>query len=241
LAAVAVVGALVAPLAACSVFRSEPELDRQEMVRQMLDHLQAKYGKPFTLYIANWPSKMNGLNPENIFFGVYPEGGIPRDYFLVKPDMSGEETVFHDGYTGILMRPTYEEKAQAIASRYFPGSIILAVSLGQDGTYPDDLDTAATFDQFKAHADQNYEVNFSLYIPMSDGLDEVAAKAMLPNLRRDLSTVAGRGYLAVVACLPDVFEEKVAAHLSDDPDNRFRGSPIAGGYIQFDFNTRWES
>jgi hypothetical protein len=241
LAVVAVVGALVAPLAACGVFRSEPELDRQEMVRQMLDHLQAKYGKPFTLYIAGWPSKMNGLNPENIFFGVYPEGGIPRDHFLVKPDMSGAETVFHDGYTGILIRPIYEEKAQAIASRYFPGSIIQTDSLGTNGTFPDNFDAATTFDQFKAHADQDYEVNFSLYIPLSDGLDGAAVSAMLPNFQRDLSTVAGRGYLFAAACLPDVFEEKVVAYLSDDPENRFRGSPIAGGYIQFRSTTRWES
>jgi hypothetical protein len=237
LAVVLVAGVLVAPLAACGASREEVLADRQEMVRQMLDHLQAKYGKPFKLYWSRWPDKMR-YNVDTAF-GVYPEGGMWQDYFLVKPDTSGKETVFHDGYVGILMRPTYEEKAQAILSRYFPGSILLAVSLGQDGTFPDDLDAAATFDQFKAHADQNYDVNFTLYVPVSDGLDEAAAKAMLPDLRSELSAVAGRGYLYVVACLPDVFEERIASRLRDDPVRRFEGVFVAGGYVQFEFNTRW--
>jgi hypothetical protein len=239
LAVVLVAGALGAPLAACGASREEVLADRQEMVRQMLDHLQAKYGKPFKVTWWRWPDKMR-YNVDTAF-GVYPEGGIREDYFLVEPDTSGKETVFHDGYVAILMRPVYEEKAQAIMSRYFPGSIVMAYSLGTDGTFPDDLDAGATFDQFKAYADQNYDVNFDLYIPVSDGLDEVAAEAMLPDLRSELSAVAGRGSLAVTGCLPDVFEERIASRLRDDPVTRFRGDFVAGGYVQFGFKIRWES
>jgi len=211
-------------------------LDHGEVRRQMLEYLQAKYGMSFSVYASSWPDKL-GLTNRKVYYLMYPTGGVPQDFFRVELDTSGKRWVFHDGYVGNLMRPVYEAKAQAIVSRYLPGSIADINSPGSTEVFPDDLDGTSTFDQFAVYAGQHTRIMFGIYVRLSDGQDKEAVSAMLPSLQDELSKVAAYGDFCLPAYLPDDFDALVAPAL-EDPVRRWQGIPAAG-YVKFFLNSSW--
>jgi hypothetical protein len=211
------------------------ESDPAAVQQQMLDHLQAKYGTTFQVYTANWAG---GLLSGNVTtFGVYPTGGIPQDNFEVVSDTSGAQLAFHDGYVGNLMNPVYADKVGDIVTALLPGALVQIFPLGQNKTFPDDMDGTTTFDQFKAYADQNMQITFMVYVRLADDLDEAAVSTLLPTLQGELKAVAEKGYVDLMAYQATDFDTQVVPFL-DDPSQCFFGV-AAPGFTQFELGTQW--
>jgi hypothetical protein len=211
---------------------------RDEVIQQMLSHLQTKYGEAFTVRNVSWGKSWskNPLNSGSTGFSVYPSDGNSEYYFTVDVDESTRPISFHDGYVGNLMEPTYQKQAQEEIAKRLPGAIVRLNTIGQYNTFPDDFTQRTTFDQFKTYADKNTQLLFGVFFPLLEDQDKASVEPLATELKQPMSNIAGYGILAFTAYSKDEFINVVTPELTG-PTPNYHGTP---GVVKFWINVDWK-